>query len=361
MTIEGLLARGAQAQGAADPELGELLVVGAGSIGRTHLHNLRELAPQRPLRVLRSGLGRDLPPSLEALPVEHDLATALARRPSAVVVANPTALHLDVALAAARAGAHLLIEKPVAHVLAGTAALAAEVAQRELHTLVGFQFRFHPTLALVKEWLDDGAIGRVASVRVHWGEWLPGWHPDEDYRRGYSARATLGGGVVLTLCHPFDYLRWLCGEVEAVSAECGRLSGLELDVEDTAQVMLRFRSGALGVVSLDYLARPPVHNLEIVGQRGVLRWSNHDGLARLERVGRGACHSAHPPPGFARNDLFRAELGHFLGLLAGRASSRCPLSDGLAALRIALAAKRSAREGRRVSLDEAALDAEEPS
>lgn len=358
MTTEGLLAPGSRVLDGTAAEHGEVLVVGAGSIGRAHLHNLRALEPRRPLRVLRSGLGRALPPSLADVPVEHDLAAALARRPSAVVVANPTALHLDTALTAARAGAHLLIEKPVAHTLRGTAELLAEVARQRLHTLVGFQFRFHPTLAAIKTWLDDGALGRVVSVRAHWGEWLPGWHPDEDYRHGYSARATLGGGVVLTLCHPFDYLRWLCGEVTSVSAECGQLSGLDIDVEDTAQVLLRFESGALGAVSLDYVARPATHTLEIVGQRGLLRWSNHDGLARLERPGRGSFYSAHLPPGFTRQHLFQAELRHFLDLLAGREASRCGLPEGLAALRIALAAKRSAAEGRRVRVDEPGLDPE---
>ncbi len=358
MTTNGLLAPAPQAALSSGAALGEVLVIGAGSIGRTHLLNLRALAPQRPLRVLRSGHGGALPPALGDLACEHDLARALARHPAAVVVANPTALHLDAALAAARAGAHLLLEKPVSHTLRGTAELAAEVARRGLRTLVGFQFRFHPTLAMVKQWLDEGAIGRVVALRAHWGEWLPGWHPGESYLRGYSARADLGGGVVLTLCHPFDYLRWLCGEVASVSAECGQLSGLELDVEDTAQVLLRFESGALGVVSLDYVARPPVHTLEIVGQRGRLRWNNHDGLAHLERAGRATCQSAHPPLGFTRNHMFQDELRHFLELLAGRVASACALSEGLAALRVALAAKRSAREGRRVRLDESDLDLE---
>lgn len=330
---------------------GEVLVVGAGSIGRTHLASLRALEPRRPVRLCRSGHGGPLEPELRALPIEVDLAAALARRPRAVIVANPTAHHLPVALAALAAGCHVLLEKPVAHALEGVADLQALAARASAHVLVGFQFRFHPGLHAIKRWLDEGALGEIVSARAHWGEWLPDWHPGEDYRRGYSARSDLGGGVVLTLCHPFDYLRFLLGEVVAVSAETARRSGLELDVEDTALATLRFASGALASVSLDYVERPPAHTLTLTGRAGVARWDTRDGGARLERAGR-AAERVSPPAGFTRQDLFVDQMRHFLACVDGRARPSCPLEDGVAALRIALAAKRAAHEGRRVSLEE---------
>ena len=82
---------------------------------------------------------------------------------------------------------------------------------------------------------------------------------------------------MLTLCHPFDYLRWLIGEVATVSAMTGEEGGLDIEVEDTANVMLRFANGALGTVHLDYVQRPPTHTLQITGQRGRILWDNEDG------------------------------------------------------------------------------------
>jgi predicted dehydrogenase len=93
--------------------------------------------------------------------------------------------------------------------------LEAQVQRNGVKVLVGFQFRFHPGLRQVKKLLDEAAIGEPLSVRAHWGEYLPNWHPWEDYKLGYAARPELGGGVILTLSHPLDYLRWLFGEVEA--------------------------------------------------------------------------------------------------------------------------------------------------
>jgi predicted dehydrogenase len=325
-----------------------ILVAGVGSVGRRHVGNLMAVGAG-PVRLLRSGLGQPLPEAFGDLPVDNDLESALARRPRAVVVCNPTALHVPVGLAAARAGCHLLMEKPISHSLDGVADLARETEARGATCLVGFQFRFHPALRQVETWLADGAIGSVVSAHLEWGEYLPDWHPGEDFRSGYSARPELGGGVVLTLCHPFDTLRWLLGEVATVSAETGRLSGLGLDVEDVAQVTLRFASGAIGSVSLDYVRRPPRHALRIVGRHGQIRWNASDGAARLGRPGRDDVVCA-PPPSFERNTMFVDEVRHFLDCLEGRDRPVCTLEDGTRALSIALAALESARSGRRIDV-----------
>jgi predicted dehydrogenase len=186
----------------------------------------------------------------------------------------------------------------------------------------------------------------VALARAHWGEYLPDWHPGEDYRQSYSARRDLGGGALLTLCHPFDYLRFLLGEAASVQAMAGKRSGLDLDVEDVAHVLVRFASGALASVSLDYVTRPARHGLEIVGQKGLIHWSGTDGIARL--FTRGRARRAPPPAGFTRNSMFMAEMRHFLRCLRGEETALCTLEEGERALRIALAARRSAETGRLV-------------
>lgn len=323
----------------------KILIAGFGSIGRRHFRNLRALgvADFVFLRSKRSTLPDD---EIAAYPQETTLEAALAHRPEAVVVANPTALHLDVAIPAARAGCHLFLEKPISHSLERVDELQRALDEGGGRALVGFQFRYHPGLRQVKAWLDAGAIGHPLSVRAHWGEYLPGWHPWEDYRKSYSARADLGGGVILTLCHPLDYLRWLLGEVSALWAFVGRESDLGLEVEDNAEIGLRFASGALGTVHLDYNQRPPAHHLEIIGTGGTIRWDNEDGAARLWRVDSSAWEVVLPPQGFERNTLFRSQMRHFLAVMRGEEAPRCTLEDGIRALELALAAHRSDGEGR---------------
>jgi predicted dehydrogenase len=337
----------------------KFLIAGLGSIGRRHLQNLLALGETDILlyRTRKSTLPEE---GLQSFPVETDLQTALEYKPDAVIVSNPTALHLETALPAARAGCHLFLEKPVSHSWEGIPALQEAVRRSGSRVLVGYQFRFHPGLQCVRRRLLDGAIGRPISVRAHWGEYLPGWHPWEDYRNSYSSRPDLGGGVILTLSHPLDYLRWLFGEVDSLWAFSGRLSDLDIKVEDTAEIGLSFQRGFIGSIHLDYNQRPPEHWLEVIGTQGSLRWDNADGAVRLYR----AASQAKEPGGewetipfgeegkpFERNELFLAEMRHFTEVARGEAQPLCSLEDGLRALELALAAQQSAKQGRLIKLE----------
>ena len=327
------------------------LIAGLGSIGRRHLRNLLALGEQDIIlyRTHQSTLpDEDLTP----FPTETNLEAALGHHPNAVIVANPTALHLQVAIPAAEAGCHILLEKPISHSLEGLEELEKALQRGGGRTLVGFQFRFHPTLRKAAELLQAGRIGKPLSARAHWGEYLPGFHPWEDYRLSYAARDDLGGGVILTLCHPLDYLGWLLGEAEALWAFSGKLSGLEISVEDTAEIGLQFKSGALGSLHLDYTQRPATHTLEIVGEKGTLRWDNSNGKLSVYRVESepAVWEDFLPPQGFERNHLFLAELRHFIALVANEEESACDYQAGKRSLQWALAAHQSAREKQMVHL-----------
>lgn len=328
----------------------KFLIAGFGSIGRRHFRNLLALG-ERDILLYRTHRATLPDEELAEFPVETDLQAALAHRPDAVIVSNPTALHLDVAIPAAEAGCHLLLEKPISHSMERVDRLQAAVRRGGGQVLVGFQFRFHPGLKQAAKLISEGAIGRPLSVRAQWGEYLPDWHPWEDYRQGYSARADLGGGVVLTLCHPLDYLRWLLGEVTALWAFASQHSDLQLGVEDNAEIGLQFASGVTGSVHLDYNQRPPTHHLELIGTQGTIRWDNADGVVHLYRPADERWVSYPPPGDFERNQLFLDEMRHFIGVAGGDDEPVCTLEDGMRALQLALAVHRSAEEGIRVALD----------
>jgi len=328
----------------------KFLIAGSGSIGRRHLRNLLTLG-ERDILLYRTHQSTLPDKELAPFPFETDLHAALAHKPDAVIISNPTSMHLQVAIPAAEAGCHLLIEKPVSHSLEGLDDLAQAVKSNACQVLVGFQFRFHPGLQKTAELLGQAAIGRPLSARAHWGEYLPGWHPWEDYRQGYSARPDLGGGVILTLSHPLDYLRWLLGDINTLWCFSASTGELGLDVEDTAEIGLQFAGGVIGSVHLDYNQRPPAHHLEIIGTQGVLRWDNTDGAVHLYREDASSpSDEIFPPPdGFERNQLFLAEMRHFIQVTMGYKEPLCTLVDGIQALKLANAARDSAREGKLVA------------
>ncbi len=317
------------------------LIAGLGSIGRRHLRNLKALGQEDILlyRTYRSTLPDE---ELAGLPAYTDLDQALAQHPDAVIIANPSAAHMAVAVPAAAAGCHLLIEKPIAPNLNDIPELRANLQKSGTQVLVGFHFRQHPVLKQIKDLLASKKLGNPLSVQAHWGEYLPDWHPWEDYRQTYAARADLGGGVVLTLSHPFDYLRWLLGEVQAVSAQLGRISGLELSVEDHADIHLRFQAGALGSLHLDYYQRPPSHWLEIACEFGLIHWDNASAAADVYTTETKTWSRLEPPPGFERNAMFLAEMAHFIRVCQGIEPPVCGLEDGVRALELTQAVFQSA-------------------
>ncbi len=333
----------------------KFLIAGLGSIGRRHLRNLLALGEDDIVlyRTRRSTLPEK---ELIPFPAATDLKDALSRfRPDAVIVANPTALHLEVAIPAAQAGCHILLEKPVSDTLDRVDELRRAAHQSGSRILVGFQFRYHPALKKARELLQSGALGQALSAHAHWGEYLPNWHPWEDYRQSYAAREDLGGGVIATLTHPLDYLRYLLGEIEEIAALSGHVSPLELSgVEDVGEIGIRFQSGAIGAVHVNYFQRPPSHHLEIVGTRGTLKWDYADGILHfyetpdefgtIRETPAALIHTEFAPPTeFERNHLFLEEMRHFIEVAAGKAEPICTLEDGIRAVELALEAKRTSQ------------------
>lgn len=321
----------------------KFLIAGLGSIGRRHLRNLRTLG-QEDIILYRTRQATLPDAELGDLPTFTELSLALAEKPDGVIVANPTALHLEVSIASAKAGAALLIEKPISDSLAGLGELRSALELSGKPAMVGFHFRFHPVLNQVKTLLESGQLGKPLSALAHWGEYLPGWHPWEDYRLSYAARAELGGGVVNTLSHPFDYLRWLLGEVEGVSAWTRNLSKLELDVEDHADVLLRFAGGTTASVHLDYYQRPPSHTLEITCDSGRICWDNATGETRVFHSQDATPLLLIPPEGFERNQMFLDEMATFIRLCQGETLPHCTLEDGIRVQELVLAIKQSAAQ-----------------
>jgi predicted dehydrogenase len=338
----------------------KFLIAGLGSIGRRHLRNLRLLGEQD-IILYRTHTATLPDNELTGYPIETEFSRAMAQKPDAVIVSNPTARHLELAMPAAEAGCAILLEKPVSDTTEGLDLLAAAVKESGSRILVGFQFRFHPSLQKASEMIKNGTLGNLLTVHAHWGEYLPNWHPWEDYRRSYAARSDLGGGVIGTLTHPLDYVRWLAGDVEAIWSFNGHISPLVMDVEDVADIGLRFANTAIGGVHVNYFQRPPVHRLEIVGTKGTLFWDNSDGILHLcQMPGEFGTVDGNPsnfveeqftpPAGFERNVMFLEEMRHFISMARGECEPVCTLDDGVSTLKMVLAAKRSASERRIVTL-----------
>jgi predicted dehydrogenase len=223
--------------------------------------------------------------------------------------------------------------------------LLAAVRKADLITLVGCNLRFHPGLARVKNLLEEEAIGRVVAARVEVGQYLPDWHPQEDYRQSYSARRQLGGGVILDAIHEIDYIRWMLGEIAAVACFSGKVSHLEIDTEDTAAILLRFTNGALGEVHLDYVQRAYSRSCHIIGDEGTIRWDYTTGRVSYYSAASQQWQFFTNDESWEPNQMYVAEMRHFLKCLTREEPPVLDVFEGTRVLQVALAAKASSASG----------------
>ena len=245
------------------------VVIGLGSIGLRHTRNFLDLGIGACMGVDPSSARRS---DFEAQTGGRAFATvaeALAEGATLGVITSPSVFHVEQAIECAESGCSLFIEKPVGVTLEGIDHLIEIVESRRLFAHVGSNYKFHLGFREMKERLERGAIGSVTGVQVLVGQWLPDWHPYEDYREGYSARAALGGGVVLD-SHELDYLTWLLGPIDNIEGLNRRSGCLEIETEDLACACFSFESGALGTLHVDYIQRDPIRRYHVSGDAGTL-------------------------------------------------------------------------------------------
>ena len=328
------------------------ILIGAGSIGRRHLQNLVTLghevaaiADPDPKRV------DELRAAFPHAVCTGDEDKALEQRADAALICSPTACHIPQARKAIERGMHIFIEKPLADSLAGTEVLAAEAAAAKRVALVACNLRFNPSLLLAKKLLDEGRIGRPLSVRAQVGYYLPYWRPQTDYRRGYGANKAMGGGVMLDCFHEFDYLHWMLGEVVEVVCFAEKKTSLEIDVEDNADILMRFASGTTANLHLDYIQRTYRRSCELIGEEGVIIW---DCIAQtVSLFGK----EDRQVQVFLRNinsdvnQMFVDEMKHFVNCIQGREQPALNVNEARMVLGTVVAAKTSAEQKKVIQIN----------
>jgi predicted dehydrogenase len=326
------------------------LIVGLGAVGQRHARNLRALRPDIELHAWRRrGRAGTIGPALEfdhaadpagalGIVTHASIEAALAARPDVAVVASPSALHLADTLAVLRGGCHTYVEKPLSHTIDGLGRLHAAAAGRVV--AIGCQWRFHPLVEALRDLVTSRVLGDIVRADVDFSEYLPDWHPYEDYRESYAACAELGGGVVLSQIHDWDLVHWLFGPVRIVTARGGTRGELEVDVEDTVEAQCATARGQV-FVRQTFAEREARRVITVRGALATATCNLRTG--RLE-VTPDVAHGLDVPD-YDRNTMFLAAMDDFLRCAESGTAPRTALADGIAVLKVALAAKASLARG----------------
>ena len=247
----------------------------------------------------------------------------------------------------AKKGCHLFIEKPLSNNLDSVDELINICEKNSIVCFIAYQLRFHPGIIKIQEILTKKILGKILAVNAEVGEHMPSWHSYEDYREMYAARKELGGGVILSQIHEFDYLYSWFGLPQKIFSFGGKLSSLEIDVEDTAKILMSciYNGYELPVsLHMDFIQKPPSRSCKIIAERGKLVLdliSNHMTVTREDGTSEEYDYSH-----FERNELFLAELKHFINCVNKNSEPLISLTDGINSLRMALAAKTSLLTGK---------------
>ncbi|MBT6937488.1 MAG: Gfo/Idh/MocA family oxidoreductase [Candidatus Marinimicrobia bacterium] len=259
------------------------LIVGLGSIGKRHVRIVRELFPKINITVLRHNQCDENNMGVDSCVTT--IEDAIARKPQVAIIANPATMHLEVAMQLAKNNIHLLIEKPIAISSQGVQELINLCEQKQLVLMTAYNLRFMPSLMELQKQLQKNKIGRIFSIKSEVGQNLPSWRPDQDYRKSVSAQKKLGGGVLSELSHEIDYISWIFGPIEWVKSHISKVSNLEVDVEDNANIILGF-GGKLdkefsATLNMDFIRQDITRMCTVIGELGTLRWNGVLGTLHL--------------------------------------------------------------------------------
>lgn len=230
-----------------------ILVIGAGSIGERHIRTLWKLGYQNIIVYRQRNLPfRDIADA--KVTVITNWNEVLQQKPFAAIICTPSAQHTPQAIQCLQNNIHVLVEKPLGGYDFNSTALLNAVNQSGKYLQVAYMLHYHPLLQKVKSFTETKELGKLLNIQTCWAEYLPNWHPWEDYRESYAAKKELGGGVALTLSHDIDVCNWIVGSnIKKFASFPSSTSHLEVNTESIFDANLLYENGVTAHVHLNYV------------------------------------------------------------------------------------------------------------
>lgn len=332
----------------------KFLVVGAGSIGKRHIRNLLAIGVEASSIAaveVRQDRIKELKDALKIKAVYRSLEDALKNSEyDAALVCAPTYLHMPIGIRLAKKGIHILMEKPLAHNLEGVKEFNEVVRKHKIAVEMAYIFRFSPLTKKIKELLEKKVIGKILYVRGEFSEYLPDWHPWEDYRTFYMAKKSQGGGSILDQSHIIDLIHHLLGGFKAVYAINSRLSNLEIEADDFAELAVTLKNGIIASIHTDIFGREHKKYLEIKGEKGNILWDFYGNEVRHYDAKTKTTHLYKKFPADF-NLAYIEEIKHFIACCLGKAKPMATLEEGIETMQLILAAEESYRLRKEIKID----------
>ena len=335
-------------------DLNKILIVGFGSMGKKYAQIIRKHFPEITIGILSSqkihNLKANYATNDEDIIWFESIDEAIDFSPDAAIFSNPASMHIESAFPFANEGVNLLIEKPISTTYKRAKELVSLCEEKNIILMTGYNLRYLPSLIHFRSLLIDGRIGDIYSVNCEAGSFLPNWRQGADYRQTVSAQESLGGGVLFELSHELDYIQWIFGNITWIIARSSKQSKLEIDVEDTCNMILGIQGTTdnnelIASVNLDFIRHNATRTCLAIGSKGSLSWCGIKGVIKYFPMNGNSWEIIYSKT----EDLFSTYIEEVRYFFDSIVSNTQPLVDGregLKTLGIIKAAKESSKSGK---------------
>jgi predicted dehydrogenase len=326
----------------------KLLLVGYGSIGKRHIKNLSKFSNLE-IIVCTSQKTDSLLKKYCSF-VSNNIDDCILQHPDAAIIANESYLHIKYSLKLAKNGIHLFIEKPLATSMKNVKKLLQITNRKKLITLMGCHLRFHPCISEIKNCLDNEELGKILSVQIQNGSYLPDWHPYEDYSTSYASSEQKSGGIALSCIHEIDYMYWFFGKINGIISLSRKVSDLKISTNDLSSTIISFKKNFLAEIHLDFFQKPSNRYCKIIGSKSSLYWNANSNNLKKYDLKTGKWNTIIKIPNFKLNQIYLDELTYFLNCVKENKKTFNDLKTGIAVLEIGLGINKAAKKEKMVKI-----------
>jgi predicted dehydrogenase len=327
------------------------LVVGLGSMGKRRIGNLQTIGDVEVAGFdVKESRRREAQERFQ-IQTFRTPEEAFSFKPDALIVSTPPDQHVEWGLEAAKRGIPFFMEASV--VDDGMDELIKLCEQQNVSGVPSCTMRFHPAVAMAKSVVEGGQVGRPLAFLYHLGQYLPDWHPHEDYRSFYVANRRTGGCREM-VSFELEWLLWLFGEAATVSCMKGRTCVLDADIDDVYQILLRFRNGVFGSMLIDVVSRVQYRDLKVLCENGVAVWDWQAKRLSVYRSNEKRWQELFPAgitlARMPEEQMYVDEMRYFIRVVRGDEKPMYTMTDDKRTLALLYAAERSSESESHVML-----------
>lgn len=278
----------------------------------------------------------------------------------AVIISTPPDQHGDYIRMALKQKKHFFVEHPTSDdgykdIFSAQGGPASGGKNSSIVMAPSCTLRFYKPIKMMKGILESGRIGKILAFQYHLGQYLPDWHPWEDYREVYFSKKETGACREML---PFEliWLSWLIdSKVSEISGSISKVSDLDMDADDIILAQVKYDNGIAGNVIIDVISRKPFRTLRVLGADGVLEWERFDSIikiydAKSKKTKNIIVPQGHPEKGYVNEEeMYNNEVGAFLGAIEGKNKFPHTFADSRHLLKTLYALEKSNKTGRVVS------------